>query len=144
MRPALWLDGVERWAELTEGHLAPEDSDDDSLALPFPVQQWTLSGEAYQNTRTGALWRFAWDRSGDTVPYVFAPNGNATPTADAPHYVGELQIGPRPALGGAAGDRAFIFEFAWLVVGEPEELTAETVLNGFGVSPYGLSAFGSA
>lgn len=124
MRPALWLDGVERWAELTEGHLEPADSDEDALTLPFAVQEWTLSGEAYQNTRTGALWRFAWERSGDVVPYVFSPNGNATPTTEAPHYTGEVMIGPRPALGGAAGDRSFIFEFAWKAIGEPQEVTA--------------------
>lgn len=122
-RPRLWLDGVERWDELTEGYLAPSDDAED-LTGAIPEQIWTLSGEAYQTLTTGTLWRYTSDHSGEIVPFIFAPGGNETPTEDAPHYTGTVIVGPRPILGGQATARAFIFDFAWRVVDEPLEVTA--------------------
>lgn len=122
-RPSIQLGGVERWQELTEYRLSPEASDGTPFTAVIPVQEWWLKGEAYQSTTRGTLWRYTRDHAGETVAYRIAPSGNPTPTADRPHYVGRVIVGPAPELGGSASDRTFLYEFEWRVLGEPEEVT---------------------
>lgn len=80
---------------------------------------WYLKGEAIQSTAASSLWRFVWDHSGEVVSYTLAPNGNTIATTDQPILAGELTIGPRPQLGGAASDKTFTFEFDWKLTDEP-------------------------
>lgn len=123
-RPSITLGGLERAVELLDYRLAPTPSDDVDILSPFPASEWTLSGAAFQSLETGSLYRYARAHSGETVAFTVRPKGNSTPTANAPHYTGRVVIGPKPSLGGSASERAFRFEFVWLVPEEPLEVTA--------------------
>lgn len=122
-RPSITLDGLERAIELLDYTLTPTPGESFGLGDPFPDSEWMLKGSAYQSLAVGSLYRYARDRSGETVAFTVRPLGNAAPTLDAPHYTGEVVIGPRPELGGSASDRFFVFEFAWRVLDEPAEVT---------------------
>lgn len=121
--PSIKLEGVERFTELTEYLLEPDEGEGD-IASGIGELEWWLSGEAYQSTAAGSLWRYTRQHAGEDVGFTVAPHGNTTPTASQPHYVGRVIIGPPPALGGSAVDRVFLFAFEWRVMGEPEEVTA--------------------
>ncbi|MBZ4485963.1 hypothetical protein LQ938_09710 [Microbacterium sp. cx-55] len=120
--PSITLEGVERAVELTSWKITSED-DDETLVDPNPEQVYYLEGEAYQSTASGSLWGFTRHRSGDVVAFTVRPHGNAIPTVDQPHYVGDLVVGPKPALGGDSGARWFPFAFVWRILGEPLEVT---------------------
>lgn len=116
---------VDRWAELTSYSLE-SDEGDTTITSAYEGdgrRPWWLRCEAIQSTNQLSLWRLAWERSGETVAFRLAPHGNAEATEDAPHFAGSLIIGPRAPLGGSATDSAFVFEFEWRVIGEPEMLT---------------------
>ena len=83
------------------------------------AEPWFIKGEAIQSTAADSLWRFTWDHSGEVVGYTMAPNGNTEATTDEPILSGELTIGPRPQLGGAATHKTFTFEFDWALTAEP-------------------------
>lgn len=122
-RPSITLGGLERAVELLDYRLTPSPSEDVSILDPFPESEWSLRGSAYQSLDTGSLYRYAREHSGETVQFTIRPLGNAMPTAYAPHYTGEVVVGPKPELGGSASARFFVFEFAWLVPDEPVEVT---------------------
>lgn len=86
-------------------------------------RQFFLRGGAIQSTQTAAFWRWVWAHSGqENVPYTVAPHGNAAPTADQPHLVGTMKIGPKPKIGGEAStdaNSAFVFDFEFKIDGEP-------------------------
>lgn len=121
--PLIRIGDIERAVELISYRLTSE-AGETLLTSAFEGDDdrphW-LEGEAYQNTATGALWRYASAHSGEDAVFIIAPNGNADPTPDAPHYAGHLTIGPRPDLGGTSTDRLFRFAFTWRVSGEPVE-----------------------
>ncbi|MFJ2544393.1 hypothetical protein [Microbacterium sp. NPDC087589] len=123
-RPSITLGGLERAVELLEYRLTPTPSDAMGFTDPFADSDWTLGGAAYQSLDAGSLYRFARANSGETVPFTIRPLGNVAPSAHAPHYAGQVIVGPKPELGGAASARFFVFEFAWSVLGEPTEVTA--------------------
>lgn len=121
---SILLDGLERAAELFEYRLKQDFNDDLTLVDPFAGSDWTLSGSAFQSLDGPSLYRYTRANSGRTVGFTIRPLGNAAPTPSAPHYRGKVVVGPKPDLGGSADDKTFIFEFAWFVIGEPEEVTA--------------------
>jgi hypothetical protein len=86
-------------------------------------RQFFLRGAAVQSTQSAAFWRYVWENSGEEdVPYTIAPHGNAAPTADEPHFVGTLTIGPKPTIGSEAStDRtsASQFDFEFEIDDEP-------------------------
>jgi len=87
------------------------------------ARQFFLRGSATQSTQNAAFWRYVWENSGDEgVPYTVAPHGNAVPSANEPHFVGTLTIGPKPKIGGEANSSAtgaFVFDFEFKIDGEP-------------------------
>lgn len=88
--------------------------------------QATLSGTGIQSTTASSFWSYAWANVGQTVNFTFAPNGNATPSADQPHFKGQVKVGKRPDLGGDAqisGDD-WTFDFEWQVQGDVTKVTS--------------------
>ncbi|GAA2082188.1 hypothetical protein GCM10009840_17850 [Pseudolysinimonas kribbensis] len=83
------------------------------------AEPWFLKGSAVQSSASDSLWRFTWNHTGEVVGFTLAPNGNADATADEPILRGSLTVGPRPALGGAASDKTFVFDFDWQLTGPP-------------------------
>ena len=116
-------------ADVTTISLSNEDSDSDVVtfadAAAGGTKQWFFEGEAVAGTdSTGALWRYLWGATGTaTVAYVYAPNGNATPSVAKPHFTGTATIGAKPPIGGDAGS-TWTFEFRIDCNAEPTLLTA--------------------
>lgn len=103
--------------------LQNEEADDDAttfadLAAGGAVQ-WFFEVEAVSDYGTGSLWRYLWDNAGSSeITFTFAPYGNTTATAAQPHFTGALELGPKPAIGGTAGE-TFSFEARFNLVSEP-------------------------
>lgn len=60
--------------------------------------QWTLTLEGITSGEDTSLYRILWDNFGSEVAFTIAPNGNTTPTADAPHYTGTVVFDQLPPL----------------------------------------------
>jgi len=84
------------------------------------ARQYFFQITAVQSTDPTSLWRYIWEHSGDEVAYTYAPHGNAEPSESQPHFIGTVEIGPKPSMGGEAGaSNTFTFETRWDVVGTP-------------------------
>ena len=118
----LTIGGTDYAADATDIVLENEEADGDVTtfadAAAGGAVQWFFTMNAVQSTDAASLWRFLWDSTGDEVAYVFAPHGNATPSASQPHFTGNVTIGSKPAIGGTAGE-TFTFEVRLDCTGEP-------------------------
>lgn len=73
-----------------------------------------------QSLQSTSFWRYAWESTGELIPFTYAPLGNEVATADAPHFVGMVKVGPKPTIGGEAGaSNTFTSEVRWDVEGAP-------------------------
>lgn len=94
------INGKAVWPDMSEAELSP--SSDDSfatfgsiLAGGTPMQ---LKVSGIVSTAATSLWRLLFDNVGKELPFIFAPNGNDTPSNDQPHYVGRVTIKQPPSL----------------------------------------------
>lgn len=121
------LGDTEYMADATNIVLENEDADNDVTtfadAAAGGTKQWFFTMTAVQSTDATSLWSFLWDSTGDEVAYVFAPQGNATPSADAPHFTGTVTVGAKPSIGGEAGN-TFTFEVRLDCNEEPTKVLA--------------------
>lgn len=60
--------------------------------------QWALQLDGITSGEDTSLYRILWDNFGTEVAFTIAPNGNATPSADAPHYKGTAVFNQLPPL----------------------------------------------
>lgn len=60
--------------------------------------QWTLHLEGITSGDDTSLYRILWDNFGTEVAFTIAPNGNATASADQPHYTGTVVFDQLPPL----------------------------------------------
>lgn len=82
-----------------------------------------------QDHATGTLWTEIWDNAGETLSGIYAPYGNATPSASQPHYSFVATISEPDGLlmGGEAtsSTRAVAsVEVEWELQAKPTKLTA--------------------
>lgn len=115
---------VDYWCDVTAVTLVNEEGDSALTtfcdAASGGKRKFSLNITAVQSTEVDSLWRYIWEHAGETVAFTYAPHGNATPSADQPHFLGTAKIGPKPEIGGEAGiDQEFSFETTWEVVGTP-------------------------
>lgn len=119
--------GLDHSADVISWTIENDEADADVVTFEDAAngggRQFYLRGSAIQSTDSAAFWRYVWENSGETeVPYTIAPHGNAVPTADEPHFVGTLTIGPKPTIGGEASSSAtsaFSFDYEFAIDGEP-------------------------
>lgn len=120
---ALEFDGTDYWLNFSRAVLDNEENEDGSVTFgdyqEGGARQYFFDLEAVQSTAPESFWRMCWEQTGEEVPFTFAPHGNQEPTAEQPHFVGTVTIGPRPAVGGEAGARQYMFETRWDVDGVP-------------------------
>ena len=113
--------------EATVVRLDNEEADNDAVTFAELSQgggrQWFLEVEAVSDYGTSSLWTYLWDNAGDEVTFTFKPYGNTTATASQPHFTGTCVLGPKPSVGGEAGE-VFAFEYRADVVGEPVKKVA--------------------
>lgn len=104
-------------------NIGSEDKDDSDLtfyeAAQGETKDYTVTLTALQSTVAGSLWRLLWDNPGGEFDLVYGPHGNATITADKPHFLMRLKADGRPVIGNTARrakDREE-FEYTLEVVG---------------------------
>lgn len=128
-KPVLTLGtpGTDQSADLISWAIENDEADADLVTFEDAEngggRQFFLRGSAAQSTATTSFWRYVWENARETeVPYTLAPHGNETPTAEQPHFVGTLSIGPKPTLSNEANTSrtaASSFEFEFEIDGEP-------------------------
>lgn len=60
--------------------------------------QWSLQLDGIVSGEDTSLYRVLWDNFGSEVAFTIAPNGNATASADQPHYTGTVIFDQLPPL----------------------------------------------
>jgi hypothetical protein len=92
----LTIDGTAYTAQVSNVRITSAESDSDFVtfadAAAGGARAYTLAFTAVQDLATGSLWREVWDNAGDTVPFVIAPYGNASPAAGQGHITGSAVI----------------------------------------------------
>lgn len=68
--------------------------------------QWALTLEGITSGDADSLYRVLWANFGTTGVFTIAPNGNATATADEPHYTGTVKFNQLPPLGLTSNETA--------------------------------------
>lgn len=124
---ALTFGSLDHWADVTSVVLDNEKDDTVDVTIldvgPDDHRRYFFAITAVQSTGSSSFWRWTWEHTGEVVPFRYAPHGNTVPTAEKPHVVGSVLVGPKPALGGGAG--RFVthsFSTRFNVVGEPPAL----------------------
>lgn len=122
------VDGTDMTLDATSIVLTHEEADDDEVtfadAKAGGAFDWKLAITALQSTDADALHTFVWDNAGESVDFVFAPNGNDAPSVAQPHFTGTVILGnKKPDLGGDA-DSTWTFELELDVDGPLTRKTA--------------------
>jgi len=60
--------------------------------------QWTLQLDGITSGADDSLYQVLWANFGTEVAFTIAPNGNASPSADQPHYKGTVVFDQLPPL----------------------------------------------
>jgi len=68
--------------------------------------QWALTLEGITSGDATSLYRVLWANFGTTGVFTIAPNGNATATANQPHYTGTVKFNQLPPLGLTSNETA--------------------------------------
>jgi hypothetical protein len=97
---------VDYWMDFQKVALTNDDSDNGTTtfydAAHGGSRLWYFDVTVVQSTETTSAWRWMWDKVGQEVAFTYAPHGNATATADQPHFIGTCKVKHRPVLGGEA------------------------------------------
>lgn len=116
------------WADFTSFEIEPTEADR-ALTTFEDIASGTgydfiMKGTAIQSTAPDSLWMYVWAHSGETVAYTYAPHGNAVPSVNEPHFIGQVKIGSKPKIGGEAGtDVEYEFDIEWKCTGAPTMVT---------------------
>lgn len=111
------IDAVDYWADFSSVVMQSEDASADVTTFYDASLggrrdfYFTVSG--VQSTEAASFWRAMWSDAGTEVAFIYAPHGNATASADKPHFTGNVRIPARGAfqLGGeASADGTFSFD----------------------------------
>lgn len=60
--------------------------------------QWSLTLTGITSGDDDSLYQVLWSNFGSTAAFTIAPNGNASPSADQPHYKGTIVFDQLPPL----------------------------------------------
>lgn len=85
--------------------------------------EFTLTLEGITSGDAGSLYRVLWANFGSTAEFTIAPYGNATATADQPHYVGTVRFNELPPLSLSSNETS-TFSVALEVVNTPHDPAA--------------------
>jgi len=119
---------VDHWQDVSQYLLTNEEADGDVTTFADAAaggsRQYLLNMTGVQSLDATGFWRLVWDKTGTDIPFTIAPFGNTAPSATQPHFTGTATVGPKPDLGGEAGNSSFTFETSWKVIGVPVMVTA--------------------
>ena len=85
--------------------------------------EWALQLDGITSGEATSLYRVLWDNFGTEVAFVIAPNGNASPSADQPHYEGTVKFNELPPLSLNSNETA-LFSVTLEVKNTPHDPTA--------------------
>lgn len=113
--------------EATSIVLTNEEADNDAVTF-YDLSQggavtWYFEIEATADYGSSSFWTYLWDNAGSDVAYTFKPYGNTTASASQPHFTGTVTLGPKPSVGGSAGE-VFSFSVRMDCTDEPTRVTA--------------------
>lgn len=123
----LRLGEVDHWADATSVIMQVQDRSAqlDLSGRLSSAALWAFEVTAVQSTDPGSLWSLMFAHAYQDCPFVYAPHGNEEPTQSQPHFVGTLQLGHPPALGGQAGTAVeYVFTTRLPILGSPERVPA--------------------
>jgi hypothetical protein len=113
----LSIDGTDYWADFSSVVMQSEDASADVTTFADAAsggrRDFYLTVSGVQSTEAASFWRAMWADSGSEVAFIYAPHGNATASADKPHFTGTVRIPAKGAfqLGGeASADGTFAFD----------------------------------
>jgi len=120
----LTIAGVDYWADISSAVFGNEEATGGVTTFADAAaggsRQHFVTLSAIQSLASASFWRYVWANTGATATYKYAAHGNASATANEPHLTGSLKIGPKPSLGGEAGnDNTYTFETRFDISGEP-------------------------
>lgn len=120
----LEIDGTDQWADTISCVLKNEDNGDTVTTFEDAslgdTKKYFFEITAIQSTDATSFWSYVWDNTGEEVAFEYAPHGNASPATNQPHFIGTLEIGPKPEVGGEAGRKnTFQFSTRFDVIGTP-------------------------
>lgn len=94
------LNDKDVWPDMSEAQMEPSDSESTATfgSIAAGGTQMKLKVAGIVSTASVSLWRLLFDNVGKDIPFMFAPNGNETPSADQPHYTGVCTISTPPTL----------------------------------------------
>jgi len=103
----LEVDGEDYWQDTISCVMKNEDDGDTVVtfydASVGDVKKYYFEVTAVQSTDATSFWSFCYDNVGVEVPFQYAVHGNASPSANQPHVIGNLTVTAPPELGGEAG-----------------------------------------
>lgn len=84
---------------------------------------FTCAVTGFQDTAAASLHSYMWANPGVSVDITYAPHGNATATANEPHFTATGYAETVPAVGGAAGEY-FVYDLNIILDGKPTKVTS--------------------
>lgn len=94
------IDGTEYNCDANMVELTLNDAPGDvqTFCEVSPGKEWKMQIDGITSGDDTSLYRVLWENFGDTAAFVIAPNGNASPSTDAPHYKGTVVFDDMPPL----------------------------------------------
>lgn len=129
---ALDVEGVDRSDEISKIEIVSAAGDPDFLtfkaARDKQRREHRINLTIAQDHASGTLWDFIWEGVGTKVEGVYAPYGNADPSAAQPHYSFTAEVTePDGALMGGEANRSTTavttVEVSWLLDERPTKVT---------------------
>lgn len=125
------VDGEERKYEVDSVVLGHVASEDDFVSFGDAADggsfEYRLTVRAHQSIDPLSFHGFLRENRGETVDFVFAPEGNAVPSTTQPHVTGSIKLGyGLPEVGGESSvdGATWTFEMEYKVIGEVEWISA--------------------
>lgn len=122
---SLTFDAQEFNADGTVVVLDNEEADQEAVTFAEvgagDTRQWFFQVTALGDYAAGTIWDLLWENSGQEVPFMFKPYGNAAASAAQPHFTGTATVVAKPPIGGTAGE-TWTFEARLDVTGVPTKV----------------------
>lgn len=129
----LEIDSVDVSDQVSSATITSAASDSDFMSFADArsggSRDYALNMTIAQDHAASTLWDAIWTGAGDEIEGVYAPYGNATPSAGQPHYSFTAIIAEPDGdfLGGEATDSTnavATIDVVWKLTGKPTKLTA--------------------
>jgi hypothetical protein len=94
----LSIGATEYSAEFASVMLQSEDAADDVKTFGSDNSDWFMTLSGITSLDAASFWRYCWQNASTDVAFILRPLGNATESADAPHFKGTVRIPERGRL----------------------------------------------